>query len=253
MGASPPSCGVAGVRGRQRSAISVSAWDGPSRRAAHAWSGLGVRSERYMCGCVRRAAMSRRAATARSGISGWTIRDPSCLPLDGRRNSADPRPNLRGEAVRMQRCELHAAATARAFRALGIFPHFMHCSLVRSQNNRKGSLGIVRSQKNHLYAVKKTLVRSQNNKTCLVHKPSRWSFEKCRMAEAATAPECPRTPRRRPATSKAAKRTNAPAQTVAWTRLLNFTAGRRTHTMRTFRTRHGSLWQAHRHQDLPGR
>ena len=32
-------------------------------------------------------------------------------------------------------------------------------------------------------------------------------------------------------TSKAAKRTNAPAQTVTWTRLLNFTAGRRTHTM----------------------
>ena len=41
----------------------------------------------------------------------------------------------------------------------------------------------------------------------------------------------PSTPRRRPATSKAAKQTNAPAQTVAWTRLLNFTAGRRTHTM----------------------
>ena len=41
----------------------------------------------------------------------------------------------------------------------------------------------------------------------------------------------PSTPRRRPATSKAAKQTNAPAQTVTWTRLLNFTAGRRTHTM----------------------
>ena len=105
--------------------------------------------------------MSRRAATARSGIFGWTIRDASCLPLDGRRNSADPRPSLRGEAVRVQRCELRAAATARAFRALGIFPHFMHCSLVRSQNNRKSSLGIVRSQKNHLYGN----VRSQNN-TC---------------------------------------------------------------------------------------
>ena len=51
------------------------------------------------------------------------------------------------------------------------------------------------------------------------------------MSGAATAPACPRTPRRRPATSKAAKRTNAPAQTVTWTRLLNFTAGRRTHTM----------------------
>ena len=41
----------------------------------------------------------------------------------------------------------------------------------------------------------------------------------------------PCTPRRRPATSKAAKRTNAPAQTVTGTHLLNFTAGRRTHTM----------------------
>ena len=76
--ASPPSCGVAGVRGRQRSAISMSAWDGPSRRAAHAQTGPGVRSERYICGCVRRAAESRRAAAARSGIFGWTIRDASC-------------------------------------------------------------------------------------------------------------------------------------------------------------------------------
>jgi hypothetical protein len=57
----------------------VSAWDGPSRRAAHGWSGLGVRSERYMCGCVRCAAENRRTATARSGIFGWTIRDPSCF------------------------------------------------------------------------------------------------------------------------------------------------------------------------------
>ena len=56
------------------------------------------------------------------------------------------------------------------------------------------------------------------------------SFQKCRMAGLDSA-RVPSTPRRRPATSKAAKRTNAPAQTVAWTRLLNFTAGRRTHTM----------------------
>ena len=100
--ASPPSCGVAGVHGRQRSAISVSAWDGPSRRAAHAQTGPGVRSERYICGCVRCDAASRRAATARSGIIGLTIRDPSCLPLDGRRNPADPRPTLCGEATRFQ-------------------------------------------------------------------------------------------------------------------------------------------------------
>ena len=99
--ASPPSCGLGGVRGRQRSAISPSAWDGPLQRAAHAWPGSGVRSERDTCGRVRRAAESRRTAAARSGIFGWTIRDPSCLPLDGRRNSADKRPNLRGEAMRM--------------------------------------------------------------------------------------------------------------------------------------------------------
>ena len=76
--ASPPSCGVAGVRGRQRSAISMSAWDGPSRRAAHAQTGPGVRSERYICGRVRCDAESRRAAAARSGIIGLTIRDASC-------------------------------------------------------------------------------------------------------------------------------------------------------------------------------
>ena len=77
--ASPPSCGVAGVRGRQRSAISMSAWDGPSRRAAHAQTGPGVRSERYICGRIRCAAENRRTATARSGIIGLTIRDPSCF------------------------------------------------------------------------------------------------------------------------------------------------------------------------------
>ena len=80
--ASPPSCGVAGVRGRhggrQRSAISMSARDGLSRRAAHAQTGPGVRSERYICECVRCDAESRRAAAARSGIIGLTIRDSSC-------------------------------------------------------------------------------------------------------------------------------------------------------------------------------
>ncbi len=124
--ASAPSCGVGGVRGRQRSAMSVSAvvsaWDGPSRRAAHGWSGLGVRSERYLCGRIRCAAESRRTAAARSGIIGLTIRDSSWLPLDGRRNPAGMRPTLRGKAVRVQRCEMRAAATTwlrrvRAFRA----------------------------------------------------------------------------------------------------------------------------------------
>ena len=76
--ASPPSCGTGGVRGRQRSAISMSAWDGPSRRAAHAQTGPGVRSERYICGRIRSDAVSRRAEAARSGIIGLTIRDASC-------------------------------------------------------------------------------------------------------------------------------------------------------------------------------
>ena len=51
------------------------------------------------------------------------------------------------------------------------------------------------------------------------------------MSGAATTPACPKNAEETPGTSKAAKRTNAPAQTVTWTRLLNFTAGRRTHTM----------------------
>ena len=76
--ASAPSCGVGGVRGRQRSAISMSAWDGPSRRAAHAQTGPGVRSERCICGRIRSDAVSRRAEAARSGIIGLTIRDSSC-------------------------------------------------------------------------------------------------------------------------------------------------------------------------------
>jgi hypothetical protein len=76
--ANHPSCGVGGVRGRQRSPISMSAWDGPSRRAVHALSGPCVRSERYICGYVRCDAESRRAATARSGIIGLTISDASC-------------------------------------------------------------------------------------------------------------------------------------------------------------------------------
>ena len=183
--ASAPSCGVAGVRGRQRSAISPSAWDGRLRRAAQAWPGLGVRSERDTCGRVRRVAESCRTAAARSGIFGWKIRDPSCLPSDCRRNPTNARPSLRGEAVRVQRCEMRAAATARAFRALGIFPHFMHCSLVRSQNNRKGFswYAIVRSQ-NHLYALKTT-------RRAVGHKLSRWTFEKCRGRTVATAPACP--------------------------------------------------------------
>ena len=72
--ASAPSCGFGGIRGRQRSAIPPAAWDGSSRRAAHAWPRLGVQYERDICECVRRAAASRRTASARFGL---TIRDSS--------------------------------------------------------------------------------------------------------------------------------------------------------------------------------
>jgi hypothetical protein len=106
--ASPPSCGLGGVRGRQRSAISPSAWDGRLRQAAQAWPGLGVRSELDTCGRIRRAAESRRTAAARSGIFGWTIRDPSCLPLDGRRNS-----RIRGRLSAVKPCACSAANCVR--------------------------------------------------------------------------------------------------------------------------------------------
>ena len=120
--ASAPSCGFGGIRGRQRSAIPPAAWDGSSRRAAHAWPRLGVQYERDICECVRRAAASRRTASARFGL---TIRDSSSCQLNGRRNPADARPTLRGEAMRLHRCKMRAAATtwrrrARAFRALRV-------------------------------------------------------------------------------------------------------------------------------------
>ena len=51
------------------------------------------------------------------------------------------------------------------------------------------------------------------------------------MSGAATTPACPRTPRRRPAPQRLRSERTPPSQTVTWTRLLNFTAGRRTHTM----------------------
>ena len=51
---------------RQRSAISVSAWDGPSRRAAHAQTGPGVRSERYIY-VGASAALLRATAQRRQG------------------------------------------------------------------------------------------------------------------------------------------------------------------------------------------
>ena len=60
--------------------------------------------------------------------------------------------------------------------------------------------------------------------------PGRWSFEKCRGRSRDSA-RVPKNAEETPGTSKAAKRTNAPAKIVTWTRLLNFIAGRRTHTM----------------------
>ena len=101
---------------------SAAAWDGASRRAAHAWPRLGVQYERDVRECVRRAVVSGRTAAARFGL---TIRDSSSCHLNGRRNPADARPTLRDEAVRLHRCKMRAAATtwrrrARAFRALRV-------------------------------------------------------------------------------------------------------------------------------------
>ena len=91
--------------------FSPSAWDGPSRRAAHGLSGLAVRSERYICGCVRCDAESRRTAAARSGIFGWTIRDSSCYHwmavgirrMRGRLSAAKPCACSAAECVRLRR------------------------------------------------------------------------------------------------------------------------------------------------------
>ena len=124
--ASTPSCGVGGVRGRQRSAISVSACDGPSRRVAHAQTGLGVRSERDVCGCVRCAAESRRAAAAKSGIIGLTIRDSSCCHwmavgisrMRGRRSAAKPYAGSAAKCVRLRQ------------RGCDAFGHFVHSASV---------------------------------------------------------------------------------------------------------------------------
>ncbi len=97
--ASAPSCRFGGIRGRQRSAIRL--LHGTAlhvRRAAHAWPRLGVQYERDICECVHRAAASRRTASARFGS---TIRDSSSRQLNGRRDPADARPILRGEAMIM--------------------------------------------------------------------------------------------------------------------------------------------------------
>ena len=119
--ASAPSCRFGGIRGRQRSAI----------RLLH---GTALHGERRMrgpdlacntsdiCKCVHRAAASRRTASARFGS---TIRDSSSRQLNGRRNPADARPILRGEAMHLHRCKMRAAATtwrrrARAFCALRV-------------------------------------------------------------------------------------------------------------------------------------
>jgi len=56
-------------------------------------------------------------------------------------------------------------------------------------------------------------------------------FSKVSDARSRDSARVPKNAEETPGTSKAAKRTNAPAKTVTWTRLLNFTAGRRTHTM----------------------
>ena len=52
--------------------------NGAGAACPHAQTGPGVRSERNLCGRICSAAASRRAAAARSGIIGLTIRDASC-------------------------------------------------------------------------------------------------------------------------------------------------------------------------------
>ena len=91
--------------------FSPSARDGPSRRAAHGLSGLGVRSEQYICGCVRCDAESRRTATARSGIIGLTILDSSrchrmavgIRRMRGRLSAAKPCAFSAAKCVRLRR------------------------------------------------------------------------------------------------------------------------------------------------------
>ena len=80
-------------------------------QAAHGLSGLGVRSEQYICGCVRCDAESRRAATARSGIIGLTIRDSSrchrmavgIRRMRGRLSAAKPCACSAAKCVRLRR------------------------------------------------------------------------------------------------------------------------------------------------------
>jgi hypothetical protein len=85
----------------------------------HAWSGLGVRSERAIRRCVRCAAESRCAAAARSGIIGLTIRDSSCC----HRMAAGIR-QVCGRLSAARSCVCSAATTrprrVRAFHALGM-------------------------------------------------------------------------------------------------------------------------------------
>ena len=97
-----------------------------SRRVAHAQTGLGVRSERDVCGCVRCAADSRRAAAAKSGIIGLTIRDSSCCHwmavgisrMRGRRSAAKPYAGSAAKCVRLRQ------------RGCDAFGHFVHSASV---------------------------------------------------------------------------------------------------------------------------
>ena len=94
------------------------------------------------------------------------------------------------------------------------------CTRPKSNNPKKAE---IKQTKRHTLV----LGRNQNNKLA---KPA-VEFSKVFDGRSCDSARVPSTPRRRPATSKAAKRTNAPAKTVTLTRLLNFTAGRRTHAM----------------------
>ena len=152
-----------------------------------------------MCGCVRCAAENRRTAAARSGSSDGrfvTLRVSIGWPSESGRYAADSPRQSRSYAALRTACGCDGGTSTRsAFSRILCIVH-----LYAVKTTEKGSLGTLlyavkntcTQSKKHLYAVKTT-------RRAVVHKLSRWTFEKCRGRTVATAPFCPRTPRRRPA------------------------------------------------------
>ena len=93
--------------------------------------------------------------------------------------------------------------------------------------DRRHNSGTLIASKQQLIASKQQLIASKQQLTV---SPAVGVLKSAR-PDSRDSARVPKNAEETPGTSKAAKRTNAPAQTVTWTRLLNFTAGRRTHTM----------------------